>query len=109
MKTQSKKKDVLVTDIANKGKETVLKRTSNVKLYSRKLYSRERQMPYSAWRKLTWMNRNWIGKLQITEAATGSLLQEKVFLEILQISQENTRARVSKNTIFIEHLRATTS
>ena len=48
MKTQSKKKDVLVTDIASKGKETVLKRTSNVKLYSRKLYSRERQMPYSA-------------------------------------------------------------
>ena len=32
-------------------------------------------MPYSAWRKLTWMNRNWIGKLQITKAATGRLLK----------------------------------
>ena len=66
-------------------------------------------MPYSAWRKLNWMNRNCTGKLQITEAATGSLLQEKVFLEILQNSQENTCARVSKNTLFIEHLRATAS
>ena len=34
----------------------------------------QRQMPYSAWRKLTWINRNWTGKLQITEAPTGSLL-----------------------------------
>ena len=25
-------------------------------------------MPYSAWRKLTWMNRNWIGKLQISSS-----------------------------------------
>ena len=41
-------------------------------------------------------------KLQITEAATGSFLWEKVFLEILQNSQENIRARVSKNAFFIE-------
>ena len=31
----------------------------------------------------------------ITEAATGGVLQEKVFLEILQNSPENTCARVS--------------
>ena len=30
----------------------------------------------------------------ITEAATGGVLQEKMFLEISQISQENTCARV---------------
>ena len=30
-------------------------------------------------------------------------------LEILQNSQENTCARVSKNTFFIEHIRATAS
>ena len=31
-----------------------------------KPYSRERQMQYSTWRKLTWVNRNWRGKLQVT-------------------------------------------
>ena len=65
----------------------------------------------------------------ITEAATGGVLQEKMFLEISQISQENTCARVyffykketlaqvfsgefceiSKNTFFTEHLWATAS
>ena len=33
--------------------------------------------------------------LQAAEAATGGSLQEKVFLEISQNSQENTCARVS--------------
>ena len=65
-KTQSKKKDVLVTFFI-----LLVNQKKNEK---RKLYLRERQMPYSAWRKLTLMNRNWTGKLQITEAATGSLL-----------------------------------
>ena len=32
-----------------------------------------------------------------------------MFLEIFQNSQENTRARVSKNSFFIEHLRVTAS
>ena len=67
-----------------------------------------------------------------SEAATGGVLQEKVFLEISQNSQENTCARVSffcnfvkketvaqvfscefceisKNTFFTEHLWATAS
>ena len=68
-----------------------------------------------------------------SEAATGGVLQEKVFLEILQNSQENTCARVSflitlqakkealvqvfssefceifNNTSFTEHLRTTAS
>ena len=67
-----------------------------------------------------------------TEATTGSVLEEKVFLEILQNSQENTCARVSflikffkketlalvfscefckisKNIFFTEHLWATAS
>ena len=34
-------------------------------------------------------------KQNISEPATGGVLQEKVFLEILQHSQENTCARVS--------------
>ena len=66
--------------------KTVLKRTSDA-IFSMK--------------KLTWMNCNWADKLQITEAATGGLLWEKVFLGILQNSQENTRARVFKNTFFL--------
>ena len=31
-----------------------------------KPYSRQSQKPHSPWRKLTYMNRNWAGKLQIT-------------------------------------------
>ena len=41
------------------------------------------------------MSSNRTGKLQATEAATGGLLQENLFLDILQNSQENTYARVS--------------
>ena len=55
------------------------------------------------------MNRNWTGKLQITEPATGSLLSEKVFLETLQNLQEHTCARVSKNIFFIELIQETAS
>ena len=33
--------------------------------------------------------------MKLTEAASGAVLLEKVFLEISQISQENTSARVS--------------
>ena len=57
-----------------------------------------------------------------SEAATGGVLSEKVFLEISQNLQENTCARVSfliklqaqakeisKNTLFTEHLRTTIS
>ena len=38
----------------------------------------------------------------LTEAVTGSVLYEKVLLEILQNSQENTCARVSLLIKFIE-------
>ena len=36
-----------------------------------------------------------MSKNEVTETATGGVLQEKVFLEISQNSQENTCARVS--------------
>ena len=59
IKTQSKKKDVLVIFILLQEMKlpiylikTVLKRTSN--------------MRYSTWRKLTKLNRNWTGKIQVT-------------------------------------------
>ena len=66
----------------------------------------------------------------VSEAATGGVLSEKVFLEISKNSQENTCAKVSfsiikketlaqvfscefyeisKNTFFTEHLRAAAS
>ena len=51
----------------------------------------------------------------LTEAATECVLQEKVFLEISQHSQENTCARVSfliklhALGFFTEHLRTTAS
>ena len=35
------------------------------------------------------------------EAATGGVLQEKVFLEILQNSQQNTCARISGTGVFL--------
>ena len=54
IKTQSKKKDVHVI--------LILMQRQRIPIYLIKLYSRERQMPYSTWRKLTWMNRNWRGK-----------------------------------------------
>ena len=46
-----------------------------------------------------------------SEAATGGIFSEKVFLEISQNSQENTSefCEISKNTFFIEHLRETAS
>ena len=55
-----------------------------------------------------------------SEAAIGGVLEEKVFLEISQDSQENICARVSflmklqaceifKNTFFTEHFRAAAS
>ena len=68
--------------------------------------------------------------ISFSEAATGGVLKEKVFLEMLQDSQENTCARVSvlpapetqvaqvlscefceisKNTFFTEHLWTTVS
>ena len=58
--------------------------------------------------------------LSISEAATGGVLLEKVFLEMLQACnfiKEETLAQVffcefceiSKNTFFIEHLRVTAS
>ena len=61
MKTQSKKKGCscsLFYYARNREfqffwRKTVLKRTSNA-------------IQYSAWRKLTWMNCNWKGKLQVT-------------------------------------------
>ena len=40
----------------------ILMQRQRIPIYLIKLYSRERQMPYSTWRKLTWMNRNWRGK-----------------------------------------------
>ena len=89
-------------------------------------------MPHSAWRKLTWMNRNWTGKLQITEAATGgSSVRKGVLRNFTKFTgkhmcqslffnsfiKKETLARIfscefcktSKNTFFIEHLRATAS
>ena len=55
--------------------------------------------------------------MHLTEAATGGVLKEKVFLEISQNSQENTCAQVfscefckiSKSTSFTEHLWVTAS
>ena len=50
--------------------------------------------------------------LEVTEAATGGVLQKNVFLEISQNSQENTCAKVSfltKLKAFSEHLRTTAS
>ena len=52
-----------------------------------------------------------------TEAATGGVLLQKVFLKIWQISQKNTCVGISsykiceifKNTYFVEHLRTTAS
>ena len=41
------------------------------------------------------MDRFRLPQRQITEAATGAVLKEKVLLAILQNSQENTCARVS--------------
>ena len=37
--------------------------------------------------------------VHLSEAATGGVLLEKVFLEILQNSQENTRDKVSFNKV----------
>ena len=47
----------------------------------------------------------------IYKTSTGDVLQEKVFLEISQNSQENTCefCKVSKNTFFTEHIWATAS
>ena len=89
-------------------------------------------MPYSASRKLTWMNRNLTGKLQITEAVTCRLFDKKGVpryfakftgkdlrqsLLFNNFIEKETLARVlfcefwkiSKNTFSIEHLRATAS
>ena len=89
-------------------------------------------MPYSAYRKLTWMNRNWTGKLQITEAVTCRLFDKKGVrryfakftgkhlrqsLLFNNFIEKETLARVlfcefykiSKNTFSIEHLRVTAS
>ena len=73
--TKNKKRRILIYLT-----KTLLERTSNA---------------ISVQRKLTWMSSNRTGKLQATEAATGGLLQENLFLDILQNSQENTYARVS--------------
>ena len=57
--TLSKKKDVLAF--------FVLQETKNSNLFLwQKPYSRQREMPYSALRKLTKMSRNRSGKLQVT-------------------------------------------
>ena len=89
-------------------------------------------MPYSASRKLTWMNRNLTGKSQITEAVTCRLFDKKGVrryfakftgkhlrqsLLFNNFIEKETLARVlfcefckiSKNTFSIEHLRATAS
>ena len=73
--TKNKKRRILIYLT-----KTSLERTSNA---------------ISGWRKLTLMSSNRTGKLKATEAATGGLLQENLFLDILQNSQENTYARVS--------------
>ena len=41
------------------------------------------------------ISKTLLNKKHLTEAATGGVLQEKVFLEISQNSQENTSASVS--------------
>ena len=84
-------------------------------------------MPYSAWRKLTWVNRNWTGKLQITKAVTGNgvlrnfakftekyLCQSLFFNNVIK-KEALVRVfacefcKISKNTFFVEHLQATAS
>ena len=59
IKTQCKKNDVLVIFTL------LLQELKNYNLFDKK-----RQMPYSTWRKLTWMNRNWTGKLQVSATIT---------------------------------------
>ena len=41
-------------------------RNKELQLIRQKPYSTQPQMPYSTWRKFTWMNRNWATKLQVT-------------------------------------------
>ena len=55
-KTQCKNKDVLVIFI-------LLQEIKNSNLFDKKRHN-------STWRKLTWMNRNWTGKLQVSTTIT---------------------------------------
>ena len=94
---------------------------------------------FTQWQVYESVRNKSVRKYKCTEAATGGVLQEKAFLEMLQNSQENTCARVSllikflaeacsfikkktqaqmfscefweisKNTFFTEHLWATAS
>ena len=66
IKTQSNEKDVLVI--------FVLLQETNFNLFDKKC-TRENVKchPYSTWKKLTWMNRNWTGRLQVTLLSTWHL------------------------------------
>ena len=89
IKTQSKKKDVLVIFIlllynplyyCKKRRaliyliKTILKRNLKRTLFDN-----------STWRKLTWMNRNWTGKLQVTLLST-YISRKKLFSQTLKAS-----------------------
>ena len=66
IKTQSNEKDVLVI--------FVLLQETNFNLFDKKC-TRENVKchPYSTWKKLTWMNCNWTGRLQVTLLSTWHL------------------------------------
>ena len=91
IKTQSKKKDVLVIFISvlhnplyycKKRRtpiyliKTVLKRNLKRTLFHN-----------STWRKLTWMNRNWTGKLQVTLLST-CISRKKLCSQTFRASSE---------------------
>ena len=77
----SKKKDVLVVFVLEESKN------SNLLIYWQKPYSKQRQMSYSTWRKLTKMNRNWAGKLQVI-LLFGYITRKKLCSQTFKASSE---------------------
>ena len=116
IKTQSKKKDILVIFI--------------LLLYNPLYYCKERRTPIcliktvlkrnlkrtlfhnSTWRKLTWMNRNWTGKLHVTLLSTyisRKKLCSQTFKasseEVILIYSEKMKAKFMKKNVWKSYFR----
>ena len=64
---------------------------------SQKAYSRQSQIPHLTWKNLTLMNRNWTGKLQVTQPF-GYISGKKISLAHFQsLLERNNRDAFLEN------------